>query len=194
MSVLAERSARFLVATFIAVGALLMTGCEQTAHARPVPAKKTTSNAVGRGRYLVAVIGCNDCHSPKLRPDTMEPGASRLLSGHPATTPAPARPANMGEISASGDLTAWYGPWGVSYASNTTPDPVTGTGKRYPEATFIRAMRTGKKPEGTDMMPPMPWPDFAQLTDSDLHAIWSYLKTVKPVRNNVLASGAQAAH
>lgn len=186
-----ERMTQSPAVTVVAVIALLMTGCELSAHARPTPPKKTPE-AVERGRYLVAVIGCNDCHSPKLHPGTMAPDPARLLSGRPATTPAPARPDHMGEISASGDLTAWYGPWGVSYASNLTPDPATGIGKRYTEATFIRAMRTGKKPEGTEMMPPMPWPDFARLTDSDLRAIWSYLKSLKPVENNVLASGHHA--
>jgi hypothetical protein len=95
----------------------------------------------------------------------------------------------MGEITASGDLTAWYGPWGVSYAANLTPDPTTGIGKRYTEATFIRAMKTEKKPEGTEMLPPMPWPDFAQLTDQDLKDIWAYLRTLHPVVNRVNAAG-----
>ena len=49
-------------------------------------------------------------------------------------------------------------------------------------------MRTGKKPEGTDILPPMPWPDFAHMSDSDLKAIWAYLKTLEPVKNNVLVS------
>lgn len=169
------------VSVIIAVLALAATACERSAHAGPAAA----NSRVERGRYLVAVIGCNDCHSPKLHPGTMQPDPARLLSGRPATTPAPAKPANMGEISASGDLTAWYGPWGVSYASNLTPDPVTGIGKRYDEAAFLRAMRTGKKPEGTELMPPMPWPDFANMSDDDLKAVWAYLQTLKPVENNV---------
>lgn len=170
--------------------AAAVAACEQRADA-----KANTDASADRGRYLVTVAGCNDCHSPKIHPGTMQPDAARLLSGRPATTPAPAKPANTGEISASGDLTAWYGPWGVSYASNLTPDATTGIGKRYDEAAFVRAMRTGKKPEGTEMMPPMPWPDFARMSDSDLKAIWAYLKTVTPVKNDVhtaVANGALA--
>ena len=153
-----------------------------------LPAAAKSNKTVERGRYLVSIIGCNDCHSPKLHPGTMEPDPARIMSGRSATTPAPEKPAHMGEIAVSGDLTAWYGPWGVSYAANLTPDPTTGIGKRYNEKSFIHAMRTGKKPEGTDMLPPMPWPDFAQMSDSDLKAIWAYLKTLKPVKNNVLVS------
>ena len=152
-------------------------------------AKKSTEKAeVERGRYLTVVSGCNDCHSPKL-PHSMQPDAARLLSGRPDSTPAPAKPARMGEISASADLTAWWGPWGVSYAANLTPDR-TGLGHRYTEASFIKAMRTGKKPDGSDMMPPMPWPDFAQMSNSDLKAIWAYLRSLPPVKNNVNVSGS----
>ena len=145
----------------------------------------TKKTLVARGEYLVTVIGCHDCHSPKAKPASMEPDHTRLLIGRPATTPAPAQPKNMGEIAGSGDLTAWHGPWGVSYAANLTPHPVTGIGKRYTEASFIKAMRTGKKPEGEPILPPMPWENFAKMTDGDLKAIWAYLKTLKPVDNNV---------
>jgi hypothetical protein len=115
----------------------------------------------------------------------MAPDMERPLSGRPSTTAVPAKPAAMGEISASGDLTAWYGPWGVSYAANLTPDTETGLGKRYTEASFIRTMRTGKKPEGEVLLPPMPWPNYARMTDEDLKSLWAYLQTIKPVNNFV---------
>jgi hypothetical protein len=51
-------------------------------------------------------------------------------------------------------------------------------------------MRTGKKPDGSEMMPPMPWPDFAQMSDADLKAIWTYLRSLPPVKNNVKVSGS----
>ena len=154
--------------------------------ALPLLAQKQT--AVQRGEYLVLIGGCNDCHSPKAKPGSIEPDHARLLSGRPASTPAPAKPAIMGEISASGDLTAWYGPWGVSYTANLTPHPVTGIGKRYDEAKFIQTLRTGKKPEGEPLLPPMPWENIGQMSDADLKAIWAYLQTVKPVDNFVRAA------
>lgn len=150
-------------------------------------------SAVARGEYLVTVGGCSDCHSPKARPGSMAPDPARLLSGRPATTAAPSKPANMGEIAVSGDLTAWYGPWGVSYAANLTPHATTGIGKRYNEASFIKTLRTGKKPEGEPLLPPMPWENLAGMTDSDLRAIWAYLQSIKPVDNFVRAAPPSAS-
>lgn len=138
---------------------------------------------VERGRYLVGITGCHDCHSPKLK--GMTPDMSRSLSGRPSTTALPSN-AN-GEVHASLDLTAWRGPWGWSVASNLTPDPESGIGKRYTEASFIQTMRTGKKPNGALVNPPMPSEVYQNMTDADLRAIWAYLRTVKPIRNFVMA-------
>ena len=160
-----------------------------------VPAIAASDRLVERGRYLTTTSGCNDCHSPKLKPGSMAPDPGRLLAGRPSTTPAPSKPAAPGEVAAAGDLTAWYGPWGISYSANLTPDPITGIGKRYDEKSFIQAMRTGKKPEGGDILPPMPWQDFSHMTDADLKAIWAYLKTLKPVDNRVnTAAPAAGSH
>jgi cytochrome c553 len=139
--------------------------------------------AVERGRYLVGITGCHDCHSPKIK--DMTPDLSRALSGRPATTKPPSKA--DGEVHASLDLTAWYGPWGQSVASNLTPDPTTGIGKRYNETSFVATMRTGKKPNGTPVMPPMPAEVYQNMTDDDLKAIWAYLQTVKPINNPVYA-------
>jgi len=141
------------------------------------------SAMVERGRYLVGITGCHDCHSPKTA--GMTPDLSRALSGRPATTPLPS--ATKDEVRASLDLTAWTGPWGQSVASNLTPDPATGIGSRYSEASFIQTMRTGKKPNGTAVQPPMPSEVYQNMTDEDLRAIWAYLRTIKPIRNAVLA-------
>lgn len=150
-----------------------------------------TPSPVERGRYLVTVGGCHDCHTPKtFGPEGMGFDSSRMLSGHPAGETLPPLP--RGVIGPNGwgaltnqHLTAWYGPWGVSYTANLTPHPVSGLGKRYDEAKFIQAIRTGKKPEGEPLLPPMPWENYAKMTDSDLKAIWAYLKTLKPVDNFV---------
>jgi len=143
---------------------------------------------VARGAYLAVISGCHDCHTPKADPQTMAPDMARALSGRPSTTAPASKPAVMGEITVSGDLTAWYGPWGVSYSANLTPDKETGMGKRYNEASFIRAMRSGKKPEGEPLLPPMPWPNIARMSDEDLKSLWAYMQTVKPIRNNVKAA------
>jgi mono/diheme cytochrome c family protein len=150
----------------------------------PAAAQQAGSNtAVERGRYLVRITGCHDCHSPKVQ--GMTPNLDLSLSGRPATTQLPSE--TKTEVHASPDLTAWTGPWGYSVASNLTPDPATGIGTRYNEASFIATMRTGKKPNGTPIMPPMPSEVYQNMTDDDLKAIFAYLRTVKPIRNAVLA-------
>jgi mono/diheme cytochrome c family protein len=143
---------------------------------------------VERGRYLVSIAGCHDCHSPKVDA-MMTPDSARLLSGRPATTQPPMQGVN--EIRASLDFTAFAGPWGNSYAANLTPDRETGIGVRYDEAAFIKTIRTGKKPEGEALAPPMPWPVYAKMTDEDLTAVFAYLRTLAPVRNFVRASPVQ---
>ena len=63
--------------------------------------------SVERGRYLVNITGCHDCHSPKSQ--GMTPDPARPLSGRPPTTAVPSKA--DGEVHASLDLTAWTGPW-----------------------------------------------------------------------------------
>jgi cytochrome c553 len=137
---------------------------------------------VERGKYLVGITGCHDCHSPKLNA-ALEPDMARALSGRPTTTPVPA--ATKTEIHASLDFTAFGGPWGQTVAANLTPDATTGIGTRYNEAQFIVAMRTGKRPNGTTMQPPMPNVVYQNMTDDDLKALFAYLRSLKPIRNAV---------
>jgi cytochrome c553 len=144
-----------------------------------------------RGEYLAGYGGCSDCHTPKLM--TKEgpiPDKARLLSGHPASAKLPAVPAGVlgpdqwGALT-NNDLTAWAGPWGVSFAANLTPDKDTGLGG-WTADQFIKTMRTGKHlGVGRPILPPMPWYDVAVLTDQDLKALFAYLKSLKPVRNQV---------
>jgi hypothetical protein len=56
----------------------------------------------------------------------------------------------------------------------------------WTEEIFIKALRTGKH-MGTsrDILPPMPWPLYAQLNDDDLRAIWAYLGTIPAIVNHV---------
>jgi len=148
------------------------------------PASAQANNTpVERGRYLVRITGCHDCHSPKVQ--GMTPNLDLALSGRPASTQLPTE--TKTEVHASPDLTAWTGPWGYSIAANLTPDAATGLGTRYTEASFITTMRTGKKPNGTPVMPPMPSDVYQNMTDDDLKAIFAYLKTIKPIKNAVLA-------
>ncbi len=88
----------------------------------------------------------------------------------------------------TGDLTSAVGPWGVSFAANLTSDP-TGIGS-WTEENFKRALKEGKykgMPGGRTLLPPMPWQNFANISDEDVSAIFAYLKSTKPVKNVVPA-------
>ena len=148
------------------------------------------ADQIAYGHHLVEVIGCNDCHTPKKMTSTGPvPDTSLMLSGHPAIMPAPN--VNRNEMESKGlavtnDMTAWVGPWGISYAANLTPDE-TGIGN-WSEAQFIRCIREGKSKgleNGRPLLPPMPWQDFALMKDEELKAIFAYLKSIKPINNVV---------
>ena len=143
---------------------------------------------VARGNYLVSSIGCSDCHTPKkMGPEGPEVDMTRLLSGHPEGTELPDPPAAVGPwmASASWDMTAWAGPWGISFAANLTPDQNTGLGI-WTEDMFLNAIRKGRHMGvSRPILPPMPWQVFRNFTDEDLKAIFAYLRSVPPVHNRV---------
>jgi Cytochrome c len=144
---------------------------------------------VERGAYLVRTMGCNDCHTPwKLGPRGPEPDMSRSLIGHPAEVvmpPPPVLPAGPWTWTGAATNTAFAGPWGVSFAANLTPDPDTGLGK-WTESIFIETMKTGRhEGKGRPLLPPMPFPMLAALSDDDIRSLFAYLQSRPPVRNRV---------
>lgn len=145
---------------------------------------------VKRGEYLVTIMGCNDCHSPKkMGPNGPEIIPELMLSGYPSDRPIVKFNNPMikeGFAMFYPDLAAAAGPWGVSFAGNLTPDP-TGIGT-WTEEQFKKALTQGKFKglDGTRMLlPPMPWTSFITLKDEDVSAIYAYLKSIKPVSNVV---------
>jgi mono/diheme cytochrome c family protein len=143
---------------------------------------------VERGKYLVALGGCNDCHTPwKMGPKGPTPDMDRYLSGHPedAKLPPPPKLAPGPWAAVTTGSTAWSGPWGISYSANLTPDENTGLGI-WTEEIFIKTMRTGKHyGVAREILPPMPWQGIGALTDEDLKAVFAYLKSLRPIRNHV---------
>ena len=148
---------------------------------------------VAWGEHLVKATGCNDCHTPKkMTAQGPVDDTALLLSGHPEKMPAP--DVNRIEMEKKGlfvssTLTAWVGPWGVSYAANLTSD-ATGIGN-WQESNFITAIREGKYKglaNARTLLPPMPWMWYRFMTDDELKAIFTYLKSTKPIRNIVPAA------
>ena len=150
-------SVTLLLPLLLATGFALLSCAPKT----PAPAPLSEADQVARGYYLATITGCNDCHTPG------------YFYGAPDTTRR-----------LSGSELGWKGPWGVSYARNLTPDPQTGIGA-WSEADIVTAIRTGNRPDGSMLLPPMPWPDFAALTDEDATAIAKYLKSLTRVMHQM---------
>jgi mono/diheme cytochrome c family protein len=145
------------VAATVVLGSLLMTACG-------------AESDIERGRYLVGLGGCNDCHTPGYffgKPDT-----KRYLGGSEVGFEIP----NLG---------VFHGP-------NLTPDKETGLGT-WTDAQIVAALRTGTRPDGRILAPIMPWRAFASLTDSDAKAIVAFLKSLPPVNNKVPGPFANGA-
>lgn len=68
-----------------------------TALAQTAPAGADRHNEVARGRYLVQVSGCNDCHTPGYTQNGGKTDEKLWLTG---------------------DALGWKGPWGTTYPSN----------------------------------------------------------------------------
>jgi mono/diheme cytochrome c family protein len=153
------------------------------------PRRAESPVRIDRGRYLVASLGCADCHASKvLGPEGPEPDMARFLAGHSDKSelpPPPQLPVGPWMTIANTDLTAWSGPWGISYAINLTPDENTGIGS-WSEDTFVKALKTGRHMGvSRPILPPMPWTAFRNLTDDDLRSIFAYLRTIPAVHNRV---------
>ena len=143
-----------LVVSLTTLASLALVSCVKK---EIIPPPVSEADQVARGHYLVTIIGCNDCHTPG------------YFYGAPDTTRA-----------LSGSELGWKGPWGVSYPRNITPEPQTGIAA-WSESDIVTAIRTGKRPDGRILLPPMPWPDLAALSDDDAMAIAKYLKALPPV-------------
>jgi hypothetical protein len=150
----------------------------------------TQQELVEYGNYLVTTGGCADCHSPKIyTAQGPVSDTTKSLSGYQQGGTLPAldikyvAPGNW--VATESNFSAWVGPWGISYASNLTPDNATGIGT-LSEEMFIKTLREGKlMGVGRPLLPPMPWESLGQMTDNDLKAIYAYLRTIKPIHNEV---------
>lgn len=186
-------AATIVIAALAAAGTLTATATNRATVRKQQ--KQESAQAAGakaqiaRGAYLVNIGGCNDCHTPLIMgKNGPEHDRTRVLSGHPEGLKMPAAPklpAGPWQWVGAGTNTAFAGPWGVSYAANLTPDRLTGIGI-WNEETFIRTIRTGRHwGVSRPILPPMPWQNVRGLTDSDLKAVFAYLRSIKPIRNQV---------
>lgn len=174
----------------LAVAAACGPTPERAGETEPAPAAEPShEDLVRRGEYLVQVGGCNDCHTPWYPGEAgLAPDRSRRLSGHPEDLempPSPELPEGPWVWLGAGTNTAFAGPWGVTYATNLTPDENTGMGI-WSEEMFLIAMQEGRHMgQGRPIMPPMPWQNLADIEEEDLRAIFAYLQSLPPIENRV---------
>lgn len=185
------RKSIFILSAMAIMIAIAVVACNSSSTDTKKQAVTMDSVAlVKRGDYLVNAMGCDDCHSPKrmgahgpeIIPELRFSGFRHDGQLPPADTSA----VGKGWTLFSPDFTSAVGVWGASFAGNITSD-ATGIGN-WPEENFIRALRKGKLKgleNGRDLLPPMPWFVYKNLTDEDLKSIFAYLKTTKPVENVV---------
>lgn len=190
-----------LILVISASAIFALTQCqEENAKTLKAPQTSSTEAAISietpleRGKYLVNALGCDDCHTPKMMTEKgPAPDMNRRFMGHPADEPfalGSKKDLILKEQVAvfSPGMTAAAGPWGISFAANLTPDE-TGIGS-WTEEQFKKSLREGKS-KGLDgtrpILPPMPWPNYGQLNDKDISAIFAYFKSMKPINNAVPA-------
>jgi len=142
---------KFLSVAAVALG--LSLGSAQAAGPSP---------QVQRGKYLVDIIPCTDCHTPG------------SFLGHP----------DMKRYLGGSDVGFAIPGLGVFYGANLTPDNDTGLGK-WTVKQIAAAIAEGTTPDGRKLAPPMPSEWFHHLTKADALAIAAYLKTLPPVSNKV---------
>lgn len=130
----------------------------QTPPVRTPEAPAGSSEQVRHGEYLAHIGNCAGCHNGRT----------------PDRKPVPGLEYAGGRV--------LRGRWGVVTSANITPD-ASGIGY-YDEQKFIRVMRTGHV-GARKLNPIMPWADFGNLTDSDLKALFAYLRTVPSVQHRV---------
>ena len=127
-----------------------------------VKAQDFNEQQVARGKYLVAVIGCGDCHT------------AGYFFGKP----------DMPHALGGSDVGFEIPQLGVFVAPNLTSDAETGLGD-WTKEQIAAALQTGKRPDGRELAPIMPWRDLASLTRDDAMAIAAYLKSLPPITNKV---------
>jgi mono/diheme cytochrome c family protein len=128
----------------------------------PPSSEARAESPVERGQYLVILAGCNDCHTPGFflgKPDT-----AKYLGGSDVGFEIPGL--------------------GVFPGRNITPDKATGIGN-WTDEQIATALTSGKRPDGRQLAPIMPYASFTHMTKDDVAAVVAFLRSIPPVKNEV---------
>lgn len=173
---------------------VFLSSCQNSEDKKSTAAGKLiqTESSIERGKYLVEIMDCTSCHSPKVfTPEGPITDPTRLFGGYDAAQPFPNLTEEEQDFAKKWvlfypDLTAAVGPWGVSFAGNISSSG-SGIGS-WTYDQFKRAMTQGKfkgLQNTRTLLPPMPWQAYRALKDEDIRAIFDYLKSTEPIDNIV---------
>ena len=150
------------------------------AYVQSRPAVDRATETVGIGPLFSYVVAFN--------PDLLLAFTNDHNKAHPVEPPIEAASVDLGQHIAQvckgchgGNLSGGKvaGDPNMPIVANITPHE-TGL-KGWTEADFIRALREGKRKDGTGILPQMPWKAYGQMSDIELKALWAYLQTVPAV-------------
>jgi cytochrome c553 len=144
-----------------AVGKMLMAYLIKPAGPSKTPLAHTPAEAVTveRGEYLANnVANCKGCHSKR----SMKDGS---YIGEP--------------FAGGGEMVMDDDPTRMLVTPNLTPDSATGHIYQWSEDQFVARFRAGKLLPSSHM----PWTSFARMSDTDLRAIYRFLRSLEPVHN-----------
>ena len=178
-----------LIPSGITIFLMVMISCTSNQKEQTTITSISNDSLIKRGAYLVEIMGCHDCHTPrKMSAQGPVPDMDRMLSGHPAQMPLFPFDTTTTKNWVLFNMinTAVVGPWGASFSANLTSDE-TGIGA-WTEEQFKKAITEGKL-KGLDgtrpLLPPMPWQNYKNIKDEDVKAIFAFLKSTPPVKNTV---------
>ena len=135
------------IARIVCFAILSATSCAAFAAGAP-KAQAAGSKDFSRGKYLVEIGSCNDCHTPGYAASGGKVPEKDWLVG---------------------DQLGWRGPWGTTYPPNLRLFMQT-----LSEAQWAKFAKT------SELRPPMPSPALHSMTDSDLRALYRYIRHLGP--------------
>lgn len=141
-----QSQARWKQLIMAAVSTATIAVLSWVAYAAEGAGKPTSSTRLDRGRYVLMVSGCNDCHTAGYTAKDGKVPEKDWLKG---------------------DILGWRGPWGTTYAANLRLYMEKLTEDQWVKAA--KALRT---------RPPMPWFNVNAMTDSDLRAVYKYVRSL----------------
>ncbi|MFK8253551.1 c-type cytochrome [Ancylobacter terrae] len=134
--------------------------------AATIPSAGAAENSaqIKRGEYLAGIMDCGGCHTPGVF--LGKPDMARRFAGSEVGFQIPGL--------------------GIFYPPNLTSDKDTGLGN-WSEADIVKAVTKGERPDGRVLAPAMPYHAYSSLNAADAKALAGYLKSLKPIVNQVPA-------